>query len=363
MRAAATLSLACVRGYEARSVELPVRPLSVNFLPLLLSRLRFSGARAAAAALVALLVTLMTSRAHAVRSVIEIQDEEQGWVEGKVVRRLVSLELADIQLPKEKAAHGPAFDGVYLRVLRLDTQMVVELWYRAELQAQRRLTSTGGAPVRARRIALAAEEMARRLRDKRLVEERRNRRRSRAQAVAAATYPVVIPAELTLSSAIQGATIGTGSAWLVGPQLGFALRAQRGPRLAITAAQLVGFTPGLAAASELLWWELALSPGYAFTLSPTTSGHVGLSAAAAALHVNGSRQTLDGAWSARAGLDVGGSLRLSARARMTLGAEAGFVLRPVRVEAPSGLASLNGLSSERLGGTWLGVKLGLTLLP
>jgi hypothetical protein len=140
---------------------------------------------ACVAVLVCALLPARAVRAEA--AVLEIESEELGWVEPKVVRRLVALELADLHVPAPKGARGRSVrGGLFVRVLRYETQMVVELWERGELAGQRRLTSEGSSQVRARRIALAAGEIARRLREQRLVDERKSRRRAVKQAQEAA---------------------------------------------------------------------------------------------------------------------------------------------------------------------------------
>ena len=61
-------------------------------------------------------------------------------------------------------------------------------------------------------------------------------------------------------------------------------------------------------------------------------------------------------WSARAAAVVRIEPRLSRQLRLSLGAEAGLLLRAVRFESLSG-------SAERLHGAWLGLGIGVVFTP
>lgn len=237
----------------------------------------------------------------------------------------------------------------------------VELWERGEFGGARSVSAAhGSAQIRSRRIALAAAELARRLRQKRLYEaQQRRAAKQRAErerkAAAAARAPRV-----ALIAGASGAAVGPGDAWLAGPTLAGQLRIRRA-RIAVGAAWMLGAVPLAHGTPGTRWLELSLSPSYAVPLGRRLDLDVGLTAAAAAVHVTG-RTALDGidnehdTWSARAIGHFYLEPRLSRALSLEFGPEVGAVLRRIPIADAQG-------NRRRLGGLWLGAELGVVLDP
>jgi hypothetical protein len=123
-------------------------------------------------------------------------------------------------------------------------------------------------------------------------------------------------------------------------------------------AWLAGSAPASANAE---WLELSLSPMQRVALSEALDLDLGLSVAAAWLRLAKVRG-VDGisdqneTWSARAAAVVRIEPRLSRQVRLSLGVDAGLLLREVRFESITG-------SAERLHGAWLGVGVGVVFTP
>jgi hypothetical protein len=126
----------------------------------------------------------------------------------------------------------------------------------------------------------------------------------------------------------------------------------------LSASVLFGATPRVAALGLAEWWEVALSPGYAFKLGAGTRLVASLNVAAAVLHASGATQ-LDGggsqSWSARAGGAVWLQAKVSRTTELEFGPELGAILR--RVPAQLGDAS------SRFGGVWTGLRFGVRVTP
>jgi hypothetical protein len=317
-------------------------------------------ARVAFAAGLALALLGVPSRsAQAASAVLEIADEDSGWVEAKMVRRLVTLELADVSVPEPSGRLRSARPGLFVRVLRFDTQTVVELWHRGELFGQRRLTIAGSPQVRARRIALAAGELARGLRERRLLEEKKARKRNAKQALdASQRRGLPIYALPAVTPAVYLGVLGPGDVWWWGPELGVTLSSAKGPLLGLRGAALFAATPGISALRGLELWEIGLAPGYAWRLNSTTRLAFALDASAAVVRALGSVRLLSGGtttWTARGGFELRLVTKLTRTVELFAGPELGVVLRPVLAADEAG--------QDRFGGVWSGLRLGVAFTP
>ena len=290
---------------------------------------------------------------------VEIGDSAESLLDARATRRLVQLELSEIDVPPasgNKRARAPLF----FRVLLVDHDLRVELWERGEYYGARVVSvSNAAGQLGARRVALAAAELGRRLQKKRQVQAERERAAESARAAEAAREARrALDGPLALRSSLEIATIGGLGAKLMGPRLlgqwTFAGRA----RIEAGFAWLAGSAPGAANAE---WLELSLAPMQRFSLAETSDLDLGLAVAAAWLRlgkVRGVDAILDQneTWSARAAAVVRIEPRLSRQIRLSLGAEAGLLLRQVRFESLSG-------NAERLHGAWLGLGVGVVLTP
>ena len=251
------------------------------------------------------------------------------------------------------AARHPA--ALFYRVLATDPRTIrIELWERGEFHGARKVSvSQGTAQVLARRVALAAAELARRLRRKRIAEAAQPKRDESIDLQQAPSDR----ARVAFGSGAQGAAFGSGQALLAGPALAAELRFASGARLELGSAWLMGSAVGLSGAPAVQWLELSLSPGYAVGLTRGLELVSGLRFAAAALHlsdvaavdgIEGEEQT----WSARAAVDLRLEARLGRGLGLRVGPNAGALLRRIPVRDREG-------ERERLGGLWLGGSLGL----
>jgi hypothetical protein len=248
---------------------------------------------------------------------------------------------------------------LFFRVLgRNDGSLRIELWERGEYHGARVLNGAGENPqLVARRVALAAAELGRRLARKREATLARDERLRKAREKVARELrertqdgPVALRSELALGAV-------AGKSWLFGPRLNGEL-SLRGPlRLDVGAELWSGsLTPALGAQLE----GVSLGPAYRLRLARGLDLDLGLHAAALLLQVPKAR-SLDGltaetgSWTARVTLAPRFEVRLGRQVRALVGAEAGALLRPVEYETDQG--------RERLTGVWWGASLGLVVTP
>ena len=312
-------------------------------------------------ALLALALTLALSfspSAHAAPAsvVVEIDGAAERLVDARSARRLVPLELSDVALPAS-GVRGALV--LFFRVLgRSDGSLRIELWERGEYHGARVLNGAGENPqLVARRVALAAAELGRRLARKREATLARDERLRKARAKIADEQrertqdgPVALRAELALGAV-------PGKLWLFGQRLNGEL-SRRGPlRLDVGAELWTGsLTPGLGTQLE----GVSLGPAYRLSLARGLDLDLGLHAAALLVQVPEAR-SLDAlpaqtsSWTARLTLAPRLELRLGRQVRALLGAEAGALLRSVPYETEQ--------NSERLHGVWWGASLGLVVTP
>ena len=306
---------------------------------------------------------MLTSRAAFSRTgttvLVEIGDSAETVLDARATRRLVQLELSEIDVPPasgNKRAHAPLF----FRVVQVGQDVRVELWERGEYYGARIVSGSNAAgQLGARRVALAAAELARRLQKKRQIQAERERAAEAARASEAAREARrALDGPLALRPSLEVATIGQLSATLVGPRLlgqwTFAKRA----RIEAGFAWLAGTAPASANAE---WLELSVAPMQRVALAEAVDLDFGLAVAAAWLRLAKVRGVDDirdqnETWSARAAAVVRIEPRLSRQLRLSLGADAGLLLREVRFQSLAG-------SSERLRGAWLGLGIGVVFTP
>jgi hypothetical protein len=305
---------------------------------------------------VAALLVPLRAAAEPRSVVIEIDPAAEAILDARAVRRQVTLELSEIDVP----SFGGAAPPLFVRVLgRDDRQVEVELWARGELSARRVVSGAeSGQHLLVRRVGLAAAELARRLRQKRLVAERlRQRQMAELRALAQKNARRTLEGPLALRSEALG-SYGR-DVWMVGSALTSEITLRRSFRLDLGARFFAAFEPSSSA--RFAWLELSAGP--ALRLHP--SAHVDLDlaalATAASVHASGVRRVDDidaerDSWSARVGLAARIQPRIARGARLSFGAETGLVLRPVPIEFSDG-------RREQIGGLYLGAALGVVLTP
>ncbi len=288
---------------------------------------------------------------------IEISDAAEALLDARATRRLVRLELLDIQVaPPLGDKRG--LDPLFFRVVQQGADLRVELWQRGEAHGARLVSGSGvGGQLSARRVALAAAELARRLKKKRQLAVERERLDSAARAVALAEdEPGAQASPLALRSSVAAVRVGSRAALLAGPRLLAQWTFARRARVDAGLSWLLGRAPS---AARTEWLELSLAPSRRVTLSSTVDLDLGAELAAAWVrlaHVRGVDLIADQneTWSARATALVRLEPRLSRRARLSVGATGGLLLREVPFQPLSG-------GIERLHGLWLGLDLGVVL--
>src|SRR5690606_8685376 len=158
-----------------------------------------------------------------------------------------------------------SYATVFFRVLVASADALrVELWDRGEFHGARSVTGEGSRQVRARRLALGAAELVRRLRQKRLAEARQlaedkaKRAREEAQQRDWAHRPT-----LALGAAGTFALVGPGDLWLAGPELAGQLRPGHAARVDLAVRWMWGRASDVDD-STASWLELAIVPSHLF---------------------------------------------------------------------------------------------------
>jgi hypothetical protein len=298
-----------------------------------------------------------SARAAVTSVVVEIDAAAERVVDARSARRLVPLELSDVTVPNGTSRGAPA---LFFRVLgRPDGSLRIELWERGEYHGQRALLSAGESPqLVARRVALAAAELGRRLarkrqallaRDERLRQSRAARERARRERTQ--------DGPLALRSELAFATV-PGDLSLFGSRLSGELSLYGPLRLDLGAELWAGrLQPELGALLE----GLSIGPAYRVALTPALDVDVGARAAVLLLQAPGARSLdtiLDqsSSWTARVDGALRVELRLTRQVRGFMGGEAGALLRGVPY-------TTSNTDEQRLGGIWWGAALGLVVTP
>jgi hypothetical protein len=272
------------------------------------------------------------------------------------VRRLVQIELADVAVPPRP---GESNVALFVRVLSPgEGELRIELWERGEQYGARTVAGARGASaLTARRVALAAAELARGLRQRRLALERAAEQARRRQELLAR-----IARERTLEGprALRVGFTGTiaDELALLGPALDAELHVHGRTRLDFGAAWSFGV---FAADSAVEAWSLRAGPARRFVLGSRIDLDFGVRAEASILSfqrvlaVDGLRGQEE-SWLARVEGVARFEPRLERSVRLNLGAVFGTALRLPSVEPFTGGA----LEPGRL---YVGAELGLVLTP
>jgi hypothetical protein len=287
---------------------------------------------------------------------IEVHPDAAPLIDVRATERLMELEAADVDVPPP-----PKLDfrpPLYFRILALSPWTLrVELWELGQPRGARSVSTAGSDILKSRRIALAAAELARRLRQQRLSEIRAAAEAPKEVEDEKKHGGIPIYGRLTWSAGAQAAAVGLGSAWVAGPVLEAGLRFASGPRLALGAAWLAGEASTFAPSASARWAEVNVGVGDAFAVAPSLGVSVGLVASVAALRVGSpagpATPALDG-WSSRAGVNARLELALGRSLTISLGPDLGVVLRPVSALGADG-------DRHRVSGLWLGGGLALTV--
>jgi hypothetical protein len=339
------------------------RPRRPRRLASIESRRAWRLARLLALAATLVLSLSVSAKAAPASVVVEIDGAAERLVDARSTRRLVPLELSDVALPASggASANGAARGAsvLFFRVLgRADGSLRIELWERGEYHGARVLSGAGETPqLVARRVALAAAELGRRLARKREAQLARDERLKKAREARAQEQrertqegPVALRTEFLLG-------VAPGNLLLFGQRLSgeFSLR---GPlRLDVGGEHWTGsLRPALG--TEL--HGVSLGPAYRLALTRALDLDLGLHAAALLLEVPKARSLdavtgQDSSWTARLTFATRFELRLSRQVRALFGAEAGGLLRTVPYQTDQ--------SPERLRGPWWGAALGVVITP
>jgi hypothetical protein len=292
-------------------------------------------------------------------AVIEFDGKAEALLDARATRRLVALELSDVVVPP---APEQELAALFYRVLGDAAGRVrIELWERGELHGVRVVSAAdGGRHLGARRVALAAAELARRLRANRV---RAEVAAVRAKALEAERERVARESTLEGPAALR-ASFGTelllaDGDWLFGPSLALELSTPPFGRIDLG----VGMRGGELGFTQRSVETLELELGFArrLVLTPRLDLDLGLGARAGLLSLAGVRELDDmrgetQSWWARALGVVRLEPRLTREARLDLGVLGGPILRGVPLQSQDG-------RSERWEGWFVGAELGLVLTP
>ncbi|MEZ4374974.1 MAG: hypothetical protein R3B07_29450 [Polyangiaceae bacterium] len=296
---------------------------------------------------------------------IEIASASEEEVDAKLVRRLIAIEIADVDVPPDPEHDPPLEVVLFFRVVPAESvsaskMLSVELWERGELHGSRRVSTNEGKRLTARRIAQAAAQLVLGLRKRRLAEARRLKREAaRAAAEAAKPKPHTLLARLTLDVPVQGAWI-SGGGWLAGMGLAPTLRFDSGPRIGVGLNLMAGGAPEI---DGLRYFELSVSPGYDFKLSQGLGLGLGVTLGASVVQLRGAESVAGEAgqtttWTGRAVADFSVDARLSDSLVLSVGPQAGALLRPLNYRSASAPEV-----DSKLSGAWLGGQLSLRVDP
>lgn len=304
----------------------------------------------------------MTLPAFARPSVaVEVDARAETTLDTRAVRRLVQLELADVDVPPRP---GAADTALFVRVLYArEGELRIELWERGEqhgaraVQARENGVARGASALVPRRIALAAAELARGL---------RQRRRTLALAADRARRRAEFVAELRRTRTVDGpralrvgalATSGEHLS-LIGPAVDAQLHVFRSLRLDVGAAWSAGLLEWERGVEA---WSLRFGPMQRFALSRSLDLDLGVRAEASVLsfHRVAAVDAIareDASWAARVDGIVRLEPRLTRNARLSFGAGGGIFLRRMRIVTDDGRALRPGLP-------FLSAEIGVVLTP
>jgi hypothetical protein len=289
------------------------------------------------------------SAAAAAPSIVEIDDAAARLLDTQSTRRLIRLELADIDWDADSSNKAVLYFRIFATA---DGNLTIELWDRGSSYGDRHVSSQGNEPLRARRLALASAELARAaLRQQHIEAHRKHHRERRTPTPAAA---LMLPASLRLLPSLHGATIDFDDLVVLGPRLSAALVFQQGPRVDLGVGWELGRVRAPGDPANARWSEVFLAPSYAWHFG-NSEVDLGLQVSAAAASfldfpVGPTQRRSVHTWSSQLGLLGRYHHALSPAVRLFLAVEAGHTLRPIPVWSSTG--------GDPLGGFWGGLTLG-----
>lgn len=301
-----------------------------------------------------------------VEVVVEIDRRASRLVDPTLTRRLVAIELGDLEVPPAPGDEPPPVPrSLFVRLIgEEEGQVRVELWELGRRLGVREVAFdvATSEQLRARRIALIAAALgrevavARRREAQRLAEQARVEQEARLAAAAAPPA-----SRAAVAGGLRVADVGSADLLLVGPRLEGTLRLAEGATLGVGLAQLAGAAPALGGAPPLKWAELTVTPGWQVPVAPRARLGVGAEIAAATVElprvpvVDGVEGQL-ATWTARAAGRVTLEVRTGRLGSIELGCGAGMILRPLP------LVDRGGAEGD-LGGAWVGLDAGWVLDP
>ncbi len=296
------------------------------------------------------------------RTFVEMGDTG-GRVDEALVRRLIALELGDVTVPANPRFPGDLREDVVLhcRVVPDEGGLRVEVWERGDAAGARRVSLQGSSQLVARRVALAAAELARRLARDRIALQKRMEREARAEEERASDRAKrEEQRRLALSARAKGVAFFEG-AYLLGPELGVQLNHEYPLRIEMGLGWLGGSVSALSPAAGWSAAEFSLSPAYVFPKSgwelalrvPLTATLLHMRDGVNVDDISGEHDT----WTARAGLGIAAQPRVASHLRLDLGLSAGLLMRPVPLSRIQDGAD----EAERFGGGFAELTLGVLL--
>ncbi|HEY4104542.1 MAG TPA: hypothetical protein VGM44_11660 [Polyangiaceae bacterium] len=310
-------------------------------------------------AFAALFLFARPSRALDAPVAVEIGDGAETLIDARATRRLIALELADVNVARLDSSKRQR-SALFFRVVEVGPDLRIELWERGEFLGARTVSSTRAAgQLGARRVALAAAELARRLQRRRQMQAEHDRlEEARRKALREREARRTLDGPLALRPSFEAASIGGFSALMFGPRLLAEYNVAPRARIDGGLAWLGGSAPD---SSRAEWLELSLAPSARLPLSEVLDLDLGLDLAAAWVRferVRGVDAIVDQSetWSARAAAVLRIEPRLTRNLRLSVGGAAGLVLREMPFEPLSGAA-------DRLRGAWLSFDLGVVFTP
>jgi hypothetical protein len=299
------------------------------------------------------------ARAATTLSAVEIEPRVEAALDARALRRLIKLELGDLDVPPRR---GRDTTALFVRVLTAPGGEVrVELWELGELYGERVVLRGRGSPqLVARRVALAVAELARNLRKRRHAEERaelRAQRQERREALAA--YARTQEGPLALRTAFEGDVTGPLDLALAGTSVYGQVTLGGRLRLDLGASFLTGFALEPGTPAQAL--ELGLGPARRVVLTPALDLDLAARARAGTLllggvtevdAIPGQREVL---W-ARADVVARLEPRVTRSLRLSFGVLAGLVLRGVS-------ATSDEADRLRFGGVFAGFEAGVVFTP
>ncbi|HTM45235.1 MAG TPA: hypothetical protein VL137_09795 [Polyangiaceae bacterium] len=285
-------------------------------------------------------------------SVVEIDDSAQALLDAQVTRRLIGVELRDVDLEAPHSQPRVPRPLLYFRIsAQPDGQLILDLWDRGIFYGERHVSAQGNALLRARRLALASAELATVARD-RMIRDRRPKKV--AQSPASKEKAWMLPASLRLIPAAQAAAIDFKDLFLAGPRISSALVFHQGPRVDLGIGWQAGSAPLPGENSRVFRSEIFIAPAYGWHLGPHELDlGVSMTAATMALHdapVGPNQRSTRHSWSSELNALVRYHHALSSRFRLVVGLELGRSLHPISL--------WGGAGDQRIDGFWTGFNVG-----